>query len=48
MIGHTATRWGLDHLLDGRPLEELVSEPFGWREGWEYAVWQRSPEATAV
>lgn len=44
VIGHTATRWGLDHLLDGRPLEELVSEPFGWREGWEYAVRRRSPE----
>ena len=48
VIGHTATRWGLDHLLDGRPLEELVGEPFGWRAGWEYVVRQRSPEATVV
>src|SRR5262245_1368267 len=24
LIGHSATRWGLDHLLGGRPLERLV------------------------
>lgn len=48
LIGHTATRWALDHLLDGKPLEELVGEPFDWREGWEYTVRQRSPEATAA
>jgi alpha-ribazole phosphatase/probable phosphoglycerate mutase len=38
LIGHTATRWALDHLLDGKPLERLVREPFAWREGWEYAL----------
>ena len=38
VIGHTATRWALDHLLDGKPLEEVVVEPFDWREGWEYSV----------
>ena len=38
VIGHTATRWALDHLLDGKPLAELVGEPFAWREGWEYLV----------
>ena len=37
LIGHTATRWALDHLFAGRPLEELVVAPFDWREGWEYA-----------
>jgi alpha-ribazole phosphatase/probable phosphoglycerate mutase len=36
LIGHTATRWALDHLLEGRPLEEVVAAPFDWREGWEY------------
>lgn len=36
LIGHSATRWALDHLIDGRLLEELVDAPFGWREGWEY------------
>jgi 2,3-bisphosphoglycerate-dependent phosphoglycerate mutase len=38
LVGHTAMRWALDHLLDDRPLEELVTAPFDWREGWEYAV----------
>jgi 2,3-bisphosphoglycerate-dependent phosphoglycerate mutase len=38
VIGHTATRWALDHLLDGRPLARVVSEQFDWREGWEYLV----------
>jgi broad specificity phosphatase PhoE len=38
LIGHTATRWALDHLLEGSPLEELVVAPFDWREGWEYAA----------
>jgi broad specificity phosphatase PhoE len=47
LIGHTATRWALDHLLDGRPLERLVSEAFDWREGWEYVVRPRAPAAGA-
>ena len=38
IIGHVATRWALDHLIDGRSLEELCGEEFGWREGWEYSV----------
>jgi broad specificity phosphatase PhoE len=36
VIGHVATRWALDHLVGGTPLEELVDADFGWREGWEY------------
>lgn len=35
VIGHSATRWALDHLLSGKPLEEVVG-PFDWQEGWEY------------
>jgi broad specificity phosphatase PhoE len=38
VVGHSATRWALDHLLDGRPLEQLVDEPFDWREGWHYRL----------
>ena len=38
VVGHVATRWGLDHHLGGRPLEELVAEQFEWREGWEYRL----------
>ena len=35
LIGHSANRWALDHLLDGTPLPELVG-PFDWRPGCRY------------
>lgn len=38
VIGHVATRWAFDHLLDGVPLDDLVAADFGWREGWEYRL----------
>jgi broad specificity phosphatase PhoE len=38
IIGHVATRWALDHVALGIPLEELVDAPFAWREGWEYEL----------
>jgi 2,3-bisphosphoglycerate-dependent phosphoglycerate mutase len=38
IIGHVATRWGLDHVVLGIPLEELVNAPFAWQEGWEYEL----------
>ena len=36
VIGHVATRWGLEHFIDGVPLENLVREEFAWQAGWEY------------
>ena len=38
VIGHVATRWALDHFIEGIPLEELIDADFGWREGWEYRL----------
>jgi broad specificity phosphatase PhoE len=38
VIGHVATRWALDHFVTGRPLEELATADFAWREGWEYRI----------
>lgn len=38
VIGHVATRWGLDNLANGVPLETLVGEEFAWKEGWEYVL----------
>jgi 2,3-bisphosphoglycerate-dependent phosphoglycerate mutase len=38
VIGHVATRWGLDHFIDGVRLEDLVDEDFAWQEGWEYQI----------
>lgn len=37
LIGHSATRWALDHLVTGTPLEELVG-PFDWQDGWTYSL----------
>jgi hypothetical protein len=36
--GHVATRWGLDHFINGVPLENLAREDFAWQEGWEYRI----------
>jgi 2,3-bisphosphoglycerate-dependent phosphoglycerate mutase len=38
VIGHVATRWGLDHLIDGVPLEDLAEADFAWKQGWEYRI----------
>jgi broad specificity phosphatase PhoE len=38
VIGHVATRWALDHVVNGIPLEGLARAPFAWREGWEYEL----------
>jgi alpha-ribazole phosphatase/probable phosphoglycerate mutase len=38
LIGHSATRWALDALINHERLEDLVDAPFSWRPGWEYAI----------
>jgi alpha-ribazole phosphatase/probable phosphoglycerate mutase len=38
LIAHSANRWALQHLLLGAPLEDIVTAPFAWQEGWEYAL----------
>jgi len=38
VIGHMATRWGLEHFLNGVPLEDLVEARFTWQAGWEYSL----------
>ncbi len=38
VIGHTATRWGLQHFIEGVALEALIDADFAWREGWEYRL----------
>lgn len=38
VIGHVATRWGLDHAIDGVLLEDLAQQDFAWQEGWEYRI----------
>ncbi len=41
VIGHSATRWSFDHLINGIALEDLVNAPFNWQPGWEYRVDRR-------
>jgi 2,3-bisphosphoglycerate-dependent phosphoglycerate mutase len=36
VIGHVATRWGLEIALLGTSLEELINRDFAWQPGWEY------------
>lgn len=38
IIGHRATQYGLDHLINGVGMEELVSAKFKWQGGWGYEV----------
>ena len=38
VIGHVATRWGLDQAIRGAAVEVLMAEDFGWRPGWEYRL----------
>lgn len=41
IVGHSATRWALEHLLNGVPLERLVDAREEWREGWTYRTRDR-------
>jgi hypothetical protein len=38
IVGHSATRWALQHLLEETPLDALVAAPFEWREGWTFLL----------
>jgi broad specificity phosphatase PhoE len=38
VIGRVATRWGLDHVIGGVPLEDLMNQDFAWQEGWPYRL----------
>jgi 2,3-bisphosphoglycerate-dependent phosphoglycerate mutase len=38
VIGHRATQWGLDQVIRGVPLEDLMEQGFTWQEGWEYRI----------
>ena len=38
VVGHVATKLGLDHHLLGVPLAELLAAEFSWQPGWEYTL----------
>jgi 2,3-bisphosphoglycerate-dependent phosphoglycerate mutase len=37
-IGRVATRWALEHHLNGIAHEQLAVDDFAWTEGWEYRL----------
>ncbi len=41
MVGHSANRWALEHLLEGRDLADLLAIDFEWQPGWEYVLENR-------
>lgn len=38
LIAHSANRWALEHLLQGRDLDELVAAGFTWQPGWDFVI----------
>jgi 2,3-bisphosphoglycerate-dependent phosphoglycerate mutase len=38
VIGHIATHYGLEHWINGRPLEDLIRGRFVWQPGWKYLL----------
>lgn len=38
IIGHRATQYGLENIINDVPLEQLVTTKFKWQPGWEYNV----------
>ena len=38
MVGHAATRLGLERFLGGVDLEEAITADPAWQEGWEYRL----------
>ncbi|MBD3208247.1 MAG: hypothetical protein GF370_02225 [Candidatus Nealsonbacteria bacterium] len=38
VVGHRATQYGLDTLIDGKTIEECLSIPFKWQPYWEYEL----------
>jgi len=36
VVGHRATQYGLDTLVNGKGIEECLNKPFKWQPYWEY------------
>ncbi len=36
IIGHRATWYSLERLVNGRDLREVISGPWAWQPGWTY------------
>ena len=38
IVGHRATQYGLEHWIEGRTLEDLLTEHWQWKPGWVYQL----------
>ena len=38
LVAHSANRWALQYLLEGRDLHELLVAEFDWQPGWEFTL----------
>lgn len=38
IIGHRATQYGLENLINGIPLVQIIPAPWKWQPGWEYEL----------
>ena len=38
IIGHRATQYGLENIINGLSLEKLITTHFKWQPGWEYKM----------
>lgn len=38
IIGHRATQYGLENIINGIPLEKIIPAPWKWQPGWTYQL----------
>jgi broad specificity phosphatase PhoE len=38
VVGHRATQYGLDHIIQGEDLAHAVTKPWKWQPGWKYEL----------
>lgn len=38
IIGHRATQYGLEHLINKVSIQEAITRPWSWQPGWEYEL----------
>ena len=38
VIGHGATRYAFQHVIDGVPLEDALDADFAWQPGWDFRL----------
>jgi broad specificity phosphatase PhoE len=43
VIGHRATHFALEHLIERRSFREIVPRPWTWKPGWTYSISQAPP-----